>query len=158
MLFEQINKLLIYPLYIASLIHRKKSSEADSYSRIYHLYLIYTDTQTQVYRHTRANSCMANWKGCRDIVSDFGVELAYSMGIHVCCWLLCLRLVCIIMYIIYFMFLLQEIFSLPWLSENVLPTNDKYSVIIRNSGHQGGKGISSVLKQNNKCCDFQDSP
>lgn len=48
-------------------------------------------------------------------------------------------LVCIITYIVYFMFLIWEIFSLPG------KVND--SMIIRNSMNSGGENVSCVPQQ-----------
>lgn len=59
------------------------------------------------------DSCMAMYEGLCDTVSHPWSRAQQGMGLHECCWLLAMRLVCIIMYIIYFMFLLWEIFFLP---------------------------------------------
>ena len=63
--------------------------------------------------------------------------------------------VCIIMYIIYYMFLLQEIFSPTKLIWNVLPAKVNDSTIIRSSMTLGGAGIS---QQNGKCYEPQVGP
>lgn len=52
-----------------------------------------------------------------------------------------LGLVCTMMYIIYFMFLLLEIFSIPRLLGNVPPAKVIDSMIIRNCMTPGVKGV-----------------
>ena len=66
-----------------------------------------------------------------------------------------LRLVCIIIEVIYFMFLHQKMFFLPKLLRNVLSAKVNDSMIIRNSMNPGGK---TIPQQNSKCQDLQDSP
>lgn len=55
------------------------------------------------------------------------------------------KLVCIIMYICYFMFLLQPMFSLPRLLRNAMFYD---SVIIRNNMISGSENMSGVPEQN----------
>jgi hypothetical protein len=69
------------------------------------------------------------------------------VGFHECGQLLVMKLACITVYMIYFVFLLRQMFSLPTLPWNALSDKVDGSMTIRSNTNLEGGGVSSVPQQ-----------